>query len=209
MSVAVSRELVEIWRTDDCAAYESVYLDQNGVICTELVIWDKDGNRYREVIGGVDLTTIRRDWAASSPYSKMLLPDDSGQKVWTNLEPEAVAAPTPEPPAHVPASERLTAPEPEAAPTPEPAVPAAIERPARTLAIQVHQLRVARQSDLFLNGIPVDAEAWLSYAISEQWILQDADGRYTPGPVSPYLPDENDKPIWPHCAVLIWPHPAC
>ncbi len=20
---------------------------------------------------------------------------------------------------------------------------------------------------------------------------------------------ENDKPIWPHCAVLIWPHPAC
>jgi len=20
---------------------------------------------------------------------------------------------------------------------------------------------------------------------------------------------ENDKPIWPHCAALIWPHPAC
>ncbi len=20
---------------------------------------------------------------------------------------------------------------------------------------------------------------------------------------------ENDKPIWPHCAGLIWPHPGC
>ncbi len=23
------------------------------------------------------------------------------------------------------------------------------------------------------------------------------------------LPGENDKPIWPHCAALIWPHPGC
>ena len=58
-----------MWRTDDCAAYESVYLDGNGVVCSEFVIWSADGSRYREVIGGVDLTTIRRDWEAASPAS--------------------------------------------------------------------------------------------------------------------------------------------
>ena len=39
------------------------------MICTELVIWKEDGSRYREVFGGVDLTTIRRDWEAASPAS--------------------------------------------------------------------------------------------------------------------------------------------
>ena len=58
VAVAVSREYVEIWRTDDCAAYESVFVDENGVTCSEFVIWSADGSRYREVIGGADLTTI-------------------------------------------------------------------------------------------------------------------------------------------------------
>jgi hypothetical protein len=79
-TVAAAREYVEIWRTDDCAAYESVYVDQNGVTCSELVIWDKDGSRYREVIGGVDLTTIRRDWEAARAFDKVQVPDDAGRK---------------------------------------------------------------------------------------------------------------------------------
>jgi hypothetical protein len=89
VAVTVSREFVEIWRTDDCAAYESVYLDSNGVVCTELVIWDRDGSRYREVIGSVDLSTTRRDWEAAAPGSgAVLVPDDAGRKVWQHLGPE-------------------------------------------------------------------------------------------------------------------------
>jgi hypothetical protein len=97
VAVAASREYVEVWRTDDCAAYESVYVDKNGVTCSELVIWSADGSRYREVIGGADLTTIRRNWEAASPYDKVLVPDDGGRKVWTNLEPEPQPEAAPEP----------------------------------------------------------------------------------------------------------------
>ena len=70
------------------------------------MIWDKDGSRYCEVIGGVDLTATRRDWVAASPaFGAMQVPDpETGRKVWQCLEPEAVAEPepvaepTPEPP---------------------------------------------------------------------------------------------------------------
>jgi hypothetical protein len=86
VAVAASREYVLVWRTDDCAAYESVYVDKNGGTCSELVIWSADGSRYREVIGGADLTTIRRDWEAPSPYDKVQVPDDAGRKVWTHLD---------------------------------------------------------------------------------------------------------------------------
>jgi hypothetical protein len=99
VAVAASREYAEVWRTDDCAAFESVYADENGVTCSELVIWSADGSRYREVIGGVDLAKIRRDWEAASPqhFNSVLVPDDAGRKVWTHLEPEPVAEPVPEP----------------------------------------------------------------------------------------------------------------
>jgi hypothetical protein len=86
VAVAASREYVEVWRTDDCAAYESVYVDKNGVTCSELVIWSADGSRHREVIGGADLTTIRRDWEAASPFDKVLVPEGAGRKVWTHLD---------------------------------------------------------------------------------------------------------------------------
>lgn len=99
VAVAASREYVEVWRTDDCAAYESVYVDKNGVTCSELVIWSADGSRYREVIGGADLTTIRRDWEAASPFDKVLVPEGAGRKVWTHLD-----ATEDEPPAAAPAS---------------------------------------------------------------------------------------------------------
>ena len=93
-SVAVSREYVEIWRTKDCAAFEAVYADENGVICSELMVWHGDGGRYREVIGGVDLTTTRRDWEAASPaFGAVLVPNDAGKKVWTHLEPEPELVP--------------------------------------------------------------------------------------------------------------------
>jgi hypothetical protein len=99
VAVAVSREYVEVWRTDDCAAFESVYVDENGVTCSELVIWDRDGSRYRELICGADLTTIRRDWEAASPFDKVQVPDDAGRKVWTHLvedePPAAVLEPEP------------------------------------------------------------------------------------------------------------------
>jgi hypothetical protein len=100
VAVAASREYVLVWRTDDCAAYESVYVDKNGVTCSELVIWSADGSRYREVIGGADLTTIRRDWEAASPFDKVQVPDDAGRKVWTHLD-----ATEDEPPAAVPEPE--------------------------------------------------------------------------------------------------------
>ena len=74
--------------------------------CSELVIWDSDGSRYREVICGADLTTIRCDWEAASPFDKVQVPDDAGRKVWTHLvEDEPLAAvPEPEP---APASRRV------------------------------------------------------------------------------------------------------
>jgi hypothetical protein len=180
--VTASRELVEIWRTDDCAAYESVYLDQNGVVCSELVIWDRNGGRYREVIGGVDLTTIRRDWKAASPqFNSMQVPDDAGRKVWTHLEPKPEPKPVVEP---------ELKPEPVPEPAFAPAVSPDVERTARVLAIQVRQSSVKLKSDFFPQGIPtVGAEAWISYALGQKWITEDGDGRLMAGPVSPYLPE--------------------
>ena len=110
VAVAVSREYVEIWRTDDCAAYESVYADENGLICSELMIWSADGSRYREVIGGLDLTKLCRSWEVASPSGAVLVPDDAGRKVWTHLDPEPVAEPEPEPPTPAPAPALYTPP---------------------------------------------------------------------------------------------------
>ena len=41
-------------------------------------------------------------------------------------------------------------------------------------------------------------------------VTSTTDQTAAPAPSAPStVPGENDKPIWPHCAVLIWPHPAC
>jgi hypothetical protein len=54
----------------------------------------------------------------------------------------------------------------------------------------VHQRRVMRQAHFFTNGInDADAEAWIGYAVSQGWILEDGDGLLHAGPVSRYLPE--------------------
>ena len=155
VAVAVSREFVEIWRTDVCAAYEAVYADENGVTCTELVVWDKDGSRDREVIGGVNLTTTRRDWEAASPFDKVQVPDDAGRKVWTHLEPEPVAEPVPEP-------------EPD------------VVRAARALAIQVWGAGLMPRAEL----APANDQC-LAHAVHENWLVVDAGGRIVRGGIVP------------------------
>jgi hypothetical protein len=49
-----------VWRIKGCAAFEAVFLDENGVTCSELLIWNADGNLYRQHITGVDLGAVRR-----------------------------------------------------------------------------------------------------------------------------------------------------
>jgi hypothetical protein len=88
--------------------YRVLYRCEDGVVCyesvndtegSELLIWNADGNLYRQSIAGVDLGAVRRLWEAASPFDKVRVPDDAGRKVWTHLEPEPepVAVPEPEP----------------------------------------------------------------------------------------------------------------
>ena len=168
VAVAASRAYVEVWRTKGCAAFEAVFLDEDGVTCSELFIWNADGNLYREVIGGVDLTTIRRDWEAASPFDKVQVPDDAGRKAWTHLDLEL--EPEPEP-----------APEP--APEPEPEIPPVaddVARAARTLAIQIWGMGSMPRAEL----APANDQC-LAHAVHENWLVVDAGGRIVRGGVDP------------------------
>ena len=89
VAVAVSREYVEIWRIKGCAAFEAVYADENGVTCSELLVWNADGDRSCYTMLGIDMGELCRHWEAASPaFGAMQVPNDAGRKVWTHLEPE-------------------------------------------------------------------------------------------------------------------------
>jgi hypothetical protein len=97
--VRVTKQYRMRYRCDNgVVCYESVQ-EEDGLTCSELLIWNADGNLYRQSIGGVDLAAIRREWEAASPFDKVQVPNDAGRKVWTHLEPEPepVAVPEPEP----------------------------------------------------------------------------------------------------------------
>ena len=62
-----------------------------------LVTVEEDGTMFEERWAGV--AGVREAWEAASPASgAVLVPDDAGRKVWTQLGPEPVAAPLPAPP---------------------------------------------------------------------------------------------------------------
>jgi hypothetical protein len=61
-----------------------------------LVTVEPDGTMFEERWSGV--AGVREAWEAAAPRSgAMLVPDDSGQKVWTHLEPEPEPGPELEP----------------------------------------------------------------------------------------------------------------
>jgi hypothetical protein len=69
------------------------------------------------------------------------------------------------------------------------AVSADVEKTARIVAIQVHQRQVKPRSDFYPHSTPTaDADAWIAYAVGQQWILEDGD-LLRAGPLSPYLDD--------------------
>ena len=61
-----------------------------------MVIVDPDGSMMVERIAG--LASVRETLEAASPYDKVLVPDDTGQKKWERLdaEPAPKTAPVPE-----------------------------------------------------------------------------------------------------------------
>ncbi len=195
--VAVSREYVLVWRTDDCAAYESVYVDENGVTCSELLIWDADGSRYREVIGGVDLIGLRRGWEAASPFDKMRVPDDAGRKVWTHLGPEpedelvelvrmgpSLTQDVPEP-AVEDVQDAPVQGEDEAVELEIPPVEDAVARAARGIAIQIWSTGVEARAGLVPGVNQHTVDQYLAHAVNMGWLVVDAKDRIVRGEVDP------------------------
>lgn len=196
---------------DGDATYESV-----GGPDYELLTISKDGSVSREV-WGMDLAGIREHWEATSPYSKVLVPDDAGRKVWTQLDapepaPQTATAPETAPDlqdevrtsAQVPEAEPQVgppAPAPSAPPVPE--VSPDVEQTARAIALKVWSTRGLRYgfltTDLRLREADVDG--YLDYAVAMQWVQLDGEfirpGAVNPNPIeSLTLPDERNSRGW-------------